>query len=74
MRLGSYRHDNPGVDLDIQSLALGATAVPDLMITYKRGADEACFHSAFVLDRTVAVFSTSSRPRALLPPGSALSP
>lgn len=56
-RLGSYLRDNPNVDLDIQSLALGATDVPDVRITYRRGADEAEFRSAFLLDRTVAVCS-----------------
>lgn len=56
-RLGSYLQDNPNIDLDIQSLALGATDVPDVRISYKRGSEEAVFQSAFLLDRTVAVCS-----------------
>jgi len=56
-RLGAYRRENPDVDLNIQSLALGAVDVPDVAIRYTRGADEARFPAAFLLDRTVAVCS-----------------
>ncbi|ASY56515.1 MULTISPECIES: LysR substrate-binding domain-containing protein [Sinorhizobium] len=56
-RLGSYRQDNPNVDLSIQSLALGATGVPDVVITYRRGTTEADFPVAFLLDRSIAVCS-----------------
>ncbi|AFL52314.1 LysR family glycine cleavage system transcriptional activator [Sinorhizobium fredii] len=56
-RLGSYRHENPNVDLIIESLALGATGVPDVVITYRRGTAEADFPSAFLLDRSIAVCS-----------------
>lgn len=56
-RLGAYLQENPSVDLNIQSLALGAVDVPDVTVTYARGADEARFRSAFLLDRTVAVCS-----------------
>jgi len=73
-RLGSYLQDNSEVDLNIQSLALGASDVPDITITYSRGSDEARFPSAFLLDRTVAVCSPlligraakSVKPEALL--------
>lgn len=56
-RLGAYLQENPSVDLSIQSLALGASDVPDITITYRRGSDEARFQSAFLVDRTVAVCS-----------------
>lgn len=56
-RLGSYLQGNPNVDLNIQSLALGAGDVPDVTVTYRRGSDDALFSSAFLLDRTVAVCS-----------------
>lgn len=56
-RLGAYLQENPNVDLNIQSLALGASDVPDVTVTYRRGADDARFASAFLLDRTVAVCS-----------------
>ncbi len=56
-RLGSYVRENPSVDLSIQSLALGASEVPDVTLTYSRGSDEGRFRSAFLLDRTVAVCS-----------------
>lgn len=56
-RLGSYVHENPSVDLSIQSLALGASEVPDVTITYARGSSPDGFQSAFLLDRTVAVCS-----------------
>ncbi|MEW9612287.1 LysR family transcriptional regulator [Shinella sp. S4-D37] len=56
-RLGAYLQENPSVDLNIQSLALGAGDIPDVTVRYKRGADEAGFPSAFLLDRTVAVCS-----------------
>ena len=56
-RLGSYMMENRSVDLSIQSLALGASDVPDITIAYRRGCDEARFPSAFLLDRTVAVCS-----------------
>ena len=56
-RLGSYLQENPNVDLNIQSLALGASDVPDVTVAYSRGFDEARFPSAFLLDRTVAVCS-----------------
>lgn len=56
-RLGSYLQENPNIDLNIQSLALGASDIPDVTVTYSRGADEARFPSAFLLDRTVAVCS-----------------
>lgn len=56
-RLGSYLQGNPNVDLNIQSLALGAADVPDVTVAYRRGSDEAMFSSAFLLDRTVAVCS-----------------
>lgn len=56
-RLGFFRKENPNVDLNIQSLALGASDVPDLTISYSRGTEEAQFSSAFLLDRTVAVCS-----------------
>lgn len=49
-RLGAYLQENPNVDLNIQSLALGASDVPDVTVTYRRGADEARFASAFLLD------------------------
>src|SRR6218665_1386086 len=51
-RLGSYVQENPSVDLSVQSLALGASEVPDVTLTYSRGADESRFRSAFLLDRT----------------------
>ncbi|WP_439618189.1 LysR family transcriptional regulator [Shinella sp.] len=56
-RIGAYLQENPSVDLNIQSLALGASDVPDVTISYTRGADETRFPSAFLLDRTVAVCS-----------------
>ncbi|WP_430441217.1 LysR family transcriptional regulator [Shinella sp.] len=56
-RLGAYLQENPSVDLNIQSLALGASDVPDVTVSYKRGSDESRFPSAFLLDRTVAVCS-----------------
>jgi LysR family glycine cleavage system transcriptional activator len=56
-RLGSFLQEHPKVDLNIQSLALGANDVPDVVVTYSRGSDEAQFPSAFLLDRTVAVCS-----------------
>lgn len=56
-RLGTYRQANPDVDLNIQSLALGAGDVPDVTISYNRGSEESRFPSAFLLDRTVAVCS-----------------
>ena len=54
-RLGSFREANPTVDLSIQSLALGATQAPDVVITYRRGDAESDFADAFLLDRTMAV-------------------
>lgn len=73
-RLGSYLQDNPNVDLSIQSLALGAGDIPDVTVTYARGADEGRVPSAFLLDRTVSVCSplligrtaTAVTPQALL--------
>lgn len=73
-RLGSFVHENPSFDLSIQSLALGASEVPDVTLTYARGTDEDRFRSAFLLDRTVAVGSPrligktakSASPRELL--------
>jgi LysR family glycine cleavage system transcriptional activator len=73
-RLGSYLQDNPNVDLSIQSLALGAGDIPDVMVTYSRGSQEGRFPSAFLLDRTVTVCSPlligrtakAVTPRALL--------
>jgi LysR family transcriptional regulator, glycine cleavage system transcriptional activator len=73
-RLGSYLTENRNVDLNIQSLALGASDVPDITIAYSRGSDETRFRSAFLLDRTVAVCSplligraaTAMSPEALL--------
>lgn len=56
-RLGAYLQENPSVDLSIQSLALGASDLPDVTVTYTRGVDAARFPSAFLLDRTVAVCS-----------------
>lgn len=56
-RLGAYLQENPSVDLSIQSLALGASDVPDVTVTYARGVEAAQFPSAFLLDRTVAVCS-----------------
>jgi len=56
-RLGAYLQENPNVDLNIQSLALGANDVPDVTITYSRGSEDTRFPSAFLLDRTVAVCS-----------------
>lgn len=56
-RLGAYLQESPNVDLNIQSLALGASDHPDVRITYSRGSEEARFPSAFLLDRTVAVCS-----------------
>lgn len=56
-RLESYVRANPRVDLSIQSLALGASEIPDVTLTYARGSDERRFTSAFLLDRTVAVCS-----------------
>ncbi|ANH07983.1 LysR family transcriptional regulator [Shinella sp. HZN7] len=56
-RLGAYLQENPSVDLNIQSIALGAGDVPDVTISYKRGSDAARCASAFLLDRTVAVCS-----------------
>ncbi|MCW0002325.1 LysR family transcriptional regulator [Pararhizobium sp. YC-54] len=73
-RLGSYLTENRNVDLCVQSLALGASDIPDIRIAYSRGSDEARFPSAFLLDRTVAVCSplligraaASMNPEALL--------
>ncbi len=56
-RIGAYRQNNPDVDLNIQSLVLGAGDVPDVAVSYTRGEDEAQFPAAFLLDRTVAVCS-----------------
>ena len=56
-RLGTYLQENPNVDLSVQSLALGASDVPNVTITYRRGSEEAQFPYAFLLDRTVAVCS-----------------
>lgn len=56
-RLGSFLQANPNIDLNIQSLALGANHVPDVIVSYSRGSEEARFPSAFLLDRTVAVCS-----------------
>lgn len=56
-RLSAFRQENPDVDLNIQSLALGASDIPDVTVSYTRGADEAQFPAAFLLDRTVAVCS-----------------
>ncbi|MGO4622192.1 LysR family transcriptional regulator [Ensifer sp. 2YAB10] len=73
-RLGSFLQENPSVDPSIQSLALGASDVPDARIIYRRGSEEGRFSSAFLLDRTVAVCSpllignvtTTVAPQALL--------
>ncbi|MBZ7926234.1 hypothetical protein LAC79_31135 [Ensifer adhaerens] len=73
-RLGSFLQENPSVDPSIQSLALGASDVPDARIIYRRGSEEGRFSSAFLLDRTVAVCSpllignvtTTMAPQALL--------
>ncbi|WP_077967296.1 LysR family transcriptional regulator [Ensifer adhaerens] len=56
-RLGSYLQGNPNVDLNVQSLALGAGDVPDVTVSYRRGSDEERFSAAFLIDRTVAVCS-----------------
>lgn len=56
-RLGSYVQEHQSVDLSVQSLALGASEVPDVTLTYSRGSDESHFRSAFLLDRTVVVCS-----------------
>ena len=73
-RLGSFLLEHRNVDPSIQSLALGASDVPDVRVTYRRGSEEAGFPSAFLLDRTVAVCSpmlvghaaTTMTPQALL--------
>lgn len=57
-RLGSFREANPTIDLSIQSLALGATETPDVIVTYRRGVEAALDSSgAFLTDRTIAVCS-----------------
>lgn len=56
-RIGSFRQENPAVDIVIQSLALGAQESLDLTITYRRGENESEMAAAFLLDRTVAVCS-----------------
>jgi LysR family transcriptional regulator, glycine cleavage system transcriptional activator len=55
-RLGSFREANPTIDLSIQSLALGATETPDVIVTYRRGV-ELDSSGAFLVDRTIAVCS-----------------
>lgn len=56
-RLGSFRHEHPTIDLNIQSLALGASQAPNIVMTYRRGLTEGEFEHAFLLDRTIAVCS-----------------
>lgn len=73
-RLGSFLQEHPNVDPNIQSLALGASDVPDARVIYRRGSEEGQFASAFLLDRTVAVCSplligqaaTTMTPQSLL--------